>query len=140
MTGLPSVWEEVWDRLNVFLLTVVESLRPGNAALWYQIFHSENEAFPFRGGISFVRSGDPASSDEDIVLSLDFKLAEGLLRATVDIARGDGEILAEAAVAAIRLATDTAGLRQAICDAELAAESFIREQQTLLEKELCTAE
>lgn len=130
MTGQPG-WEDLWDRLNDFYAVLVSRLAARNDRLWSQIAHQETPAFPFRGYVSLGRDGTPG--EEDLVLEWAVQRADGRLRITADIARGDGTVLAELPAEEFAEPVDHAG----IADAQERAVRFFRDHLGVIEREVC---
>jgi hypothetical protein len=128
-------WEEAWDSINDSFTRVAIDLRHRNPTLWWSCGHAENETFPFWAYASFNRSG--TAGEEDIVLSLSFKRAEGQLHFTCDIARGDGEIVADGPSSSVPLAADVPSIRDWIAELVGQGLAFIEGQRELLRRELC---
>jgi hypothetical protein len=130
VTGDVDVWETVWDRLNAFLSELAADLLESNPRIWWQAGHHDNPAFPFRAWASFNASGD--AGEEDVVLSLGYRLARPAIEVTGDIADGAGLVLAEQPERSIALATDIAALRDVILASELDFERFVDAHRALL--------
>lgn len=129
-----SAWEEVWDAINAYFRLLATTLRSCNPNLWWACVHSENAKFPFRAHATFSREGIPG--DEDIVVSLTFKLADSKLLFFSDISRGNGSILAEGPTMGIPLSTDTCSVRQWILGATRSGLRFVDDNRALLRDQL----
>lgn len=128
-------WEPAWDAINDGFARVAADLQERNSALWWNCGHADNEAFPFWAYASFNRDG--MAGEEDLVVSLSFKRADGQLAFTSDIARGDGEILADGPSSSISLAVDLSTLRAWIAERVGEGVAFIEGECDLLKRELC---
>ena len=85
---------------------VVRTLKERNPSLWTQVGHDSSGVFALRGWASFSRDGTPR---EDLAISLDFRHADGGIECRADIARGDGQILAETAAHTLDASDDPGG-------------------------------
>lgn len=128
-------WEQAWDAINDGFARVAADLRTCNPALWWSCGHAENETFPFWAYASFNKAG--VAGEEDLVLSFSFKRADRRLEFTSDIARGDGEILADGPSASTSLAVGVSTLRDWIAERVREGLAFIEGERDLLEGELC---
>jgi hypothetical protein len=129
-----DLWEWAWDRLNEVLTEGAEALLQPNPQLWWECGHTETSTFPFTAYASYSRDGTPGN--EDVVVSVGFKVDDKELTFSTDLSRGGGEILAKLPVSMLALATDTASIRmwvQARVDEGI---SFLRKQQPTLVREL----
>ena len=137
--------EQVIDHLVVLALIegrscekfqiLADGIRECNSTLWWSCGHAENETFPFWAYASFNKTG--VAGEEDLVLSLSFKQADGRLDFTSDIARGDGEILADGPSGTTSLAVDVSTLREWIAERVRQGLAFIEGERELLVNELC---
>lgn len=128
------IWEEVWDLVNDSFERVAADLRMRNGRMWWTCGHADNPVFPFWATASFNRDG--IAGEEDVVLSLTFKLSDGVLSFTSDIGRGEGEILSDGPVGQRPMATDTTELRVWIMDGVRQALAYFEEALPLLRREL----
>lgn len=92
MKRLPA-WEALWMRVSTRLTEVTKKVTAAHPAAWSTISRNGTDAFPFRAAASFGRTGEPGV--EDVVVSVDCRVQGGNLRASVDVARGDGLVLAD---------------------------------------------
>ena len=83
----------VWKQLLSVLVRMAEEVSKSNNALYWSDDCSSNAAFPFRGYVSFSRTGNP--QDEDLVFSLDCKAAGGTVVCRTDFSEGDGAVVAD---------------------------------------------
>jgi hypothetical protein len=90
MTG---AWDAMWVRFREVVDLLNESLGVEEAGLIVRVDRHANEGFPFRAWASYSPASSPG--DEQLVLSLDFKRDGSEVLGQIDIARGDGLVLAE---------------------------------------------
>jgi hypothetical protein len=128
-------WQAAWDSINDGFARVADGIRECNPALWWSCGHAENEMFPFWAYASFSKAG--VAGEEDLVLSLSFMRADGRLSFTSDIARGEGEILADGPSGSTSLAVDVSTLREWIAERVRQGLAFIEGERDLLKSELC---
>jgi hypothetical protein len=94
------VWDELWAGLKESFDVLVDQLRASNSRLGSLAGHHQTTAFPLTAYVSLCRTAP--SSQEDLVLTWSIAWRGDRLASTVDIARGDGTIIVEAAPAELR--------------------------------------
>jgi hypothetical protein len=90
VTGL---WDDTSTNFRRVVGRLNESLRAVEAGFVVRVDHHTTDVFPFRGWASFSPASSPG--DEQLVLSLDFKRDGNEIHGHVDLARGDGLVLAD---------------------------------------------
>ncbi|WP_439661494.1 hypothetical protein ACSHWB_08280 [Lentzea sp. HUAS TT2] len=100
-----AVWEQCWNRLDGVFRQSAEVFREANPALWFQTGWRSTAKFPFDAWLELKRVEDPARI-EDIVVFVSFSWEAGRYRGEVDIATGEGAVLADGPAA--ELAVDPA--------------------------------
>jgi hypothetical protein len=93
------VEDQVWDELRAGLKesfdALVDQLRASSPRLGCLAGHHRTTHFPLTAYVSLCRTAP--SSEEDLVLTWSIQWQGECLVSAIDIARGDGMILAEAA-------------------------------------------
>jgi hypothetical protein len=90
----PADWDECWRRLEGVFASVAQDLRGCNPALWLKSGWRSSQQSPFDAWAEFVRVKDP-DRIEDIVVFVAVTSDEDGFRASVDIATGEGVVLAD---------------------------------------------
>ena len=90
---LPS-WDAVWIRVRQCLADAVTEVAREHPAAWSSTYRARTEAFPFGATVSFG-TGDRATADESVVVSVSGFLDGDVLRMSADISRGDGFVLTD---------------------------------------------
>jgi hypothetical protein len=90
----PADWDESWRRLEGVFASVAQELRSCNPALWLKSGRRTSPQSPFDAWAEFVRVKDPDRT-EDIVVFVAVTSDEDGCRASVDIATGEGVVLAD---------------------------------------------
>lgn len=127
-------WDVMSDTLNEIFERLANDLAQVNPRLWWNFGHNKNEVFPFWAYASFSREGIPG--EEDLVISLSFKSVAGGLEFDSDIARGDGEILADGPADQSVETTDLQSLQQWVDRCIAMTVRFIADNSELLRQEL----
>jgi hypothetical protein len=86
-------WDGVWEKLSAVFRRLADEVARENAAAWSASGRTSTDVFPFGAYLSFNRSGEPGV--EDVVISVDGKRDGGEIVLSIDIAAGDGLVLAE---------------------------------------------
>lgn len=89
--------------------------------------------FALSGWASLSREGTPK---EDIALSLDFRHVQGGIECRADVARGDGQILAETAAQTLDASGEPETVGAALWAAMATVEAFLETNTELLAAEL----
>lgn len=134
---MTTIWNDVGDRFLEFLRELSTELGAPEKGFRVAVDRYANESFPLRAGVSFSPLSAPG--DEQLVISLDVKRSGDALEGTVDIARGDGLVLAEQQVLeAPEAEVGSEKIRELAHTAEQAAEDFLQAHAKLLSSELET--
>jgi hypothetical protein len=89
-----TAWEQGWKHLEAAFGKAAEEFRQSNPALWCRTGWRSTAKFPFDAWIELKRVEDPARL-EDIVVFVSFSWEAGSYRGEVDIATGEGSVLAD---------------------------------------------
>ncbi len=132
---MSTIWDGVGERFEEFLRHLSHDLRAADKGFRVATDRYANDSFPLRAGVSYSPLTSPG--DEQLVISLDVKRSGDVVEAIVDIARGDGFILAEQEILrANESRAQPEELGEQARAAERKAEEFLRSQTTLLSLEL----
>jgi hypothetical protein len=126
------IWDSIWIRFREVVDHLNKALGADEAFI-VRVDHSTSDAFPFRAWASYSAPSSPG--DEHLVLSLDFKRDAGEVRGHVDIARGDGLVLADQQIID-SIDEGSAGASEALRSAADAVERFVMAHRSLIESEL----
>lgn len=130
MTGL---WKDMWIKFRDVVGGLNESLRTEEAGFVVRVDHHATDIFPFRAWASYSPASSPG--DEQLVLSLDFKRDGDEVHGHVDIARGDGLVLADEQVADAFDETSS-DAPEAILRAAERLQRFVEAHRPLIQSEL----
>jgi hypothetical protein len=123
-----TVWEDAWDVLNASFLALAEQLAADLPGLRWSCGHHDNESFPFRAYAAFAVDGD----DDDVVVSVDFRHIHEALAYSADVARDDGEVLAEGPAGTIPRTADGVPPRTGIEAAVRSVARFVDESGSVV--------
>lgn len=127
----------VWDRLWLDFQTTVEVLnkavKPEDRGFLVRVERSDNDVFPLRAVATFAPLSSPG--DEALVLSMDFRRSEDRVEGHLDLAHGDGLVLADEPLG-VAPETDPAALDSSLRAARSKLERFVRMNQSAIEREL----
>lgn len=133
-TPLAALFDALWMCMKVRLETIAKEIATKNSQLKWSIGRSDSQFFPFRAYASFNQKG--TAGEEDIVISIDFKSNDSSLKMSCDIARGDGEILADGPCLNINLEKEQTEVEDMFKSAQISIEVFLKQSVTLLKEQL----
>lgn len=122
----------LWPPLHDIFEELLQDVAVCNPHVWSTLAHHETEVFPFTGYMSLGKAGMPG--EEDLVLTFGIQKQQHGLLIRVDIARGDGQVVADGPAFEIM---GTPLDQQALQEARDGAVSFFSVQRQLLRDELC---
>jgi hypothetical protein len=79
----------VYTRIDRGLADLAREVARQHPELWSSFSRLRSDIFPFRANVSFGR-GNPATADEDVVVSVSGHVDGDTLRMHSDVSRGDG--------------------------------------------------
>lgn len=82
--------EFFWIRISGIFEMFVEKAPSTQASVKHKIGVTFNDNFPLRGYLSFIGN----SSGDEVAITIDVRLVEGVLSIGADVARDDGRIVA----------------------------------------------
>lgn len=130
-------WEPIWARVRGIFQQLADDVARVNAAARSTSGRTATDVFPFGAYLSFSRSGEPGA--EDLVVSVDCKRDDEALVLSCDIARGDGDVLAEAPAVTVGLGEDAPARAVAAILAWLVGvEEFVASHRMLVCRELAS--
>jgi hypothetical protein len=127
------IWDELWLNFHSLVGTLNETIRPEDAGFVVRVGRHANDTFPFRAWASYSPASSPG--DEELVLSVDFKRTGPKIEGHVDLARGDGVVLAGQELGE-PFNEETEAVNAAVRAADAAVQQFIATHRELFESTL----
>lgn len=81
--------EFFWILLSEIFEMFLKNIMPVHASVKHKIGVTFNESFPLRGYLSFIGN----SSGDEVAITVDVRLVEGILSIVADVASDDGRII-----------------------------------------------
>ncbi len=125
-------WDHIWETFRALVQDLNDSLGVEARGYIVRLDRHSNDVFPFRAWVSYSPAAEP--DQEQLVISLDFKRSGHAIVGNIDIARGDGYVLADQAE--FDLGGNDGGAGDAAAGIERALGTFLADGRRLLEAEL----
>jgi len=127
--------EFFWIRLSGIFEMFLKKILPVQASVKHKIGVTYNESFPLRGYLSFIGN----SSGDEVAITVDVRLVEGVLSIEADMVRDDGRIVTSGPALRCEFANWLSA--REVCEQYLKSlEDFLLKEISIISKEISMLE